>query len=87
MHWRQIGRNVGDFFRGMAFGGHERHLRARAADLDDLFMLMVYMEMVGVPNPAALYMLDLHPYLVEEFHLWHRRMGLDRSPLATFSCC
>ncbi len=82
--WRQ---NVSDLFRGMAFGGHEKHLRGQAAELNDLFMLMVYMEMFGLPNPAAFYLLDLYPCLVDEFHLWHRRMGIDRSPLATFSCC
>ncbi len=87
MDWLQLKQNVSDFFRGMAFGGHEKHLRVRAADLNDLFMLMAYMEMVGLPNPAAYYLLDLYPSLLEEFHLWHRRMGFDRSPLATFSCC
>jgi hypothetical protein len=87
MDWLRFRTNVADFFHGMAFGGHEKYLRGRAADLNDLFMLMAYMEMVGLPNPAAFYLLDVYPYLVEEFHLWHRRMGFDRSPLATFSCC
>ncbi len=87
MDWLHLRRNVADFLHGMAFGGRESHLRGRAADLNDLFMLMAYMEMVGLPNPAAYYLLDLYPCLIEEFHLWHRRMGFDRSPLATFSCC
>ncbi len=87
MDWLAAWKNVADFFHGMAFGGHEKHLRGRAADLNELFMLMAYMEMVGLPNPAAYYLLDLYPCLLEEFHLWHRRMGFDRSPLATFSCC
>jgi hypothetical protein len=71
----------------MALAGHQRHVRAEAIELQDLFLVMCYMDLMGLPNPAALYLIDLHPYLVEEFHLWHRRMGLDRSPLATFSCC
>ncbi len=87
MDLRDLRQILADFFHGMAFGGHEKHLRGRAADLNDLFMLMAYMEMLGLPNPAAFYLLDFYPYLVEEFHLWHRRMGFDRSPLATFSCC
>ncbi len=76
-----------DMFRGMAYGGHRRHLRGQAVELQDLFLLLCYMDLVGLPNPAALYLLDVYPYVVEEFHLWHRRMGFDRSPLATFSCC
>lgn len=87
MDWRTARRNLADFFHGMAYGGHEKHLRQQAADLDDLFLLMTCMETFGLPNPAAYYLLDLYPYLVEEFHLWHRRMGMDRSPLANFSCC
>jgi hypothetical protein len=80
-------RNLADVFRGMAMSRHRRQLRSEAVELQDLFLLMCFMDLWGLPNPAALYLLDLHPYLIEEFHLWHRRMGMDRSPLATFSCC
>jgi hypothetical protein len=78
---------VRDVFRGMAYAGHRRQLRGQAADLHDLFLLLCYMDVMGLPNPAALYLLDVYPFVVEEFHVWHRRMGMDRSPLATFSCC
>jgi hypothetical protein len=79
--------NVADVFRGMAMGGHRRQLRSDAIELQDLFLLMCFMDLMGLPNPAALYLLDVQPYLVEEFHLWHRRMGADRSPLSTIGCC
>ena len=80
-------RHVAEVFEGMALSGHRRQLRAAAIELEDLFLLMCFMDVMGLPNPGALYLLDVHPYLVEEFHLWHRRQGFDRSPLATFSCC
>jgi hypothetical protein len=83
----ELWRNVADVFEGMALSGHRRQLRAEALELEDLFLLMCFMDLLGLPNPVALYLLDVYPYLVEEFHLWHRRMGFDRSPLATFSCC
>ena len=79
--------NLADVFRGMALAGHRRRLHSEAADLEDLFLLMCFMDLWGLPNPAALYLIDVQPFLVEEFHLWHRRMGADRSPLTTFSCC
>jgi hypothetical protein len=79
--------HVAEIFRGMALAGHQRQVRSEAVELQDLFLLLCFMDLMGLPNPAALYLIDLHPYLLEEFHLWHRRMGLDRSPLATFSCC
>jgi hypothetical protein len=54
---------------------------------DDLFMLLVFSEMVGVPNPASYFTLELQPLLYEDFHEWHKRMGMERSPLEWFSCC
>ena len=80
-------RNLSDVIRGMALAGQRRQVRSDAIDLQDLFLLMCFMDALGLPNPAALYLVDVHPFLVEEFHLWHRRMGADRSPLATFACC
>lgn len=60
--------------------------RARR-DEDDLFMLLVYAETMGVPNPATYYTLELQPLLLERFHEWHGRMGLEHSPLDHFRCC
>jgi hypothetical protein len=60
--------------------------RARR-DEDDLFMLFVFSELMGVPNPAAYYTLELQPLLLEQFHEWHIRMGMEHSPLDDFRCC
>ena len=60
--------------------------RARR-DEDDLFMLFVFAELMGVPNPASYYTLELQPILLERFHAWHTRMGLEHSPLDHFRCC
>jgi hypothetical protein len=60
--------------------------RARR-DQDDLFMLLVFSELMGVPNPAAYYTLELQPLLLERFHEWHTRMGLPHSPLDGLKCC
>jgi len=79
--------NLGDAFWGMAYGRYQRELRGQAAELNDLFMLLCYMESIGLPNPAMAYLLEVYPLLMDEFHQWHRRMGADRSPLASFSCC
>jgi len=56
-------------------------------DGDDLFMLFVFSELLGVPNPAAYFTLELQPILLERFHEWHVRMGLEHSPLEGFRCC
>lgn len=56
-------------------------------DEDDLFMLFIFSEMMGVPNPATYYTLELQPVLMEQFHEWHTRMGMEHSPLDHFKCC
>lgn len=56
-------------------------------DEDDMFMLLVFSEMMGVPNPAAYYTLELQPLMLERFHDWHLRMGMEHSPLDHFRCC
>lgn len=60
--------------------------RARR-DEEDLFMLLVFSEMMGIPNPAAWSTMELQPLLMDRFHEWHTRMGMERSPLDHFRCC
>jgi len=83
----EILKNVSDFFHGMALAGYEKQLRHELTELNDLFMLLCFMELVGLPNPATIYLMEIYPYVLEEFHLWHRRMGMDRSPLGSLPCC
>jgi hypothetical protein len=50
-------------------------------------MLFVFAELMGVPNPATYYTLEMQPILLERFHAWHKRMGMEHSPLDHFRCC
>ena len=74
---------LGEFYTAPYRGAVARARR----DEDDLFMLFVYAELMGVPNPATYYTLELQPLLLERFHEWHTRMGLERTPLDHFRCC
>ncbi len=85
--WQTLRQNVGGFLQGAAYGRHRTDMRLAALELNDLFMLLCYLELMGIPNPATLYLLDLYPLLLEEFHLWHRRMGVPHSPLDSLPCC
>lgn len=65
-----------------------RQAFARAQrDEEDLFMLLVFAETLGVPNPATFYTLELLPVVYDRFHAWHKRMGMERSPLDHVHCC
>jgi len=87
MGWRQVRQNIGEFFHGIAIAGYEKKLREQYMELNDLFMLLCFMDLVGLPNPATIYLMEVYPYFLEEFHVWHRRMGMDHSPLGNLPCC
>lgn len=78
---------LGDILRGAALTRYERDLRQQTAELNDLFLLLCFMEASGMPNPATLYLLEIYPYLLDQFHQWHRRMGIERSPIDSLPCC
>ena len=91
---RPAGSRFAAFCRRVAAGLEEfyaapyRRSFARAKrDEDDLFMMMVLSEALGLPNPAGYYTMELLPAVYENFHEWHRRMGMERSPLNEISCC
>ena len=82
------------FFRKLEKGLHDYYVTpyrrsfARAQrDEDDLFMLLVFAESLGLPNPAAFYTMELLPLVYDRFHEWHKRMGMERSPLDHINCC
>ncbi|HEV2129828.1 MAG TPA: cory-CC-star protein [Longimicrobiaceae bacterium] len=61
---------------------HREYLRER-----DLFLLLTFSELLGVPNPVQFYTLELYPELLEHFHEWHLRLGLPNAPEGGWRCC
>ena len=53
----------------------------------DLFLLAGFNDLLGVPNPVVFYTLELYPELIDQFHQWHRRMGMPQAPEGGFRCC
>lgn len=66
---------------------HRAAIARARRDEEDLFMLLVFSEVMGVPNPVSFYTLELLPVMYDRFHAWHLRMGMDHSPLDGFRCC
>ncbi|MDZ5473042.1 cory-CC-star protein [Bacillus sp. 31A1R] len=66
---------------------HRAELAREIRDEEDLFMLLCFSEMLGIPNPAFYYTLELYPLIIERFHEWHIRMGMEKSPLDGVRCC
>lgn len=61
---------------------HREYLRER-----DLFFLICFSDLLGVPNPVAFFTLELYPDLIEQFHQWHLRHGMPHAPEGGFRCC
>jgi hypothetical protein len=80
---RRISAGLREFYHAP----YRRTLARARQEEDDLFMMIVLAEALGVPNPASYYTVELLPAVYDRVHDWHRRMGLDRSPLEQFSCC
>jgi hypothetical protein len=66
---------------------HRGALAREQREEDDLCMMLVFCEMMGIPNPASYYTLELLPVMYDRFHEWHLRMGMERSPLEHIRCC
>ncbi|KGX87160.1 cory-CC-star protein [Pontibacillus litoralis] len=66
---------------------HKQEVARELRDEEDLFFLLIYSDMLGIPNPAFYYTLELYPYIMEKFHDWHLRMGMEKSPLEGIRCC
>jgi len=78
-----LSEGLAEFYRAPYRQTLAREARAR----DDVFMMLVFGESLGVPNPAHPYTLELMPVLYESFHDWHTRMGHEHSPLDNVRCC
>jgi hypothetical protein len=68
-------------------GPYRQTLKREQMAEDDFFSVVVLGEALGIPDPAAYYTAELMPAVWEDFHAWHRRMGLPRSPLDHIACC
>ncbi|MEF7561569.1 cory-CC-star protein [Bacillus infantis] len=66
---------------------HRAEIVRELRDEEDLFILLCFSEMAGLPNPAFYYTLELYPHIIEKFHEWHLRMGMEKSPLDGIRCC
>lgn len=80
-------RTFAEFHRELFLSRYRREALRELRDTDDFFLFITLSEQMGVSSPVFYYTLELYPYLLEYYHDWHRRMGMDHSPLDRFGCC
>lgn len=81
--WAALRDGLQEFYTGP----YRRTFLREQRDEDDLFMIVVLGEALGVPDPAAYYSAELLPAVWDDFHAWHTRVGIPRSPLDHVACC
>lgn len=63
-----------DFAYGMAVYDMARSTRKTQAQLEDLFLLITFGDMLGVPILPPYYTLRILPYTVDSIDLWKKRL-------------
>ncbi len=76
-----------DIYEEIFFAPYRSQIYREYRDRRDLFLLLSFSDLTGVPNPVGFYTLELYPELIEQFHEWHQRMGLEKAPEGGFRCC
>jgi hypothetical protein len=75
---RRIGETLGGVFYGMFFYDAIVTFRRQRADLEHLFVLISFGDLIGVPILPPYYNLRLLPFIVPLIGNWRRRMLRER---------
>jgi hypothetical protein len=78
-------RRFAELYREFATARYRSAVARERRDAEDLFLLLCFSDMMGIPNPVSYYTLELLPEMLERFHQWHLRQGMERSPLEGFT--
>ncbi|MCC5950344.1 MAG: hypothetical protein JJT89_17970 [Nitriliruptoraceae bacterium] len=61
-------------------------LQREARSQQDAFVAVLYLTAFGIDDPAAYHTLPVTAELIDGFHDWHQRQGLDTFPHAGVCC-
>ncbi len=84
---RRALRSARGIYEGLYVAPYRSQIHRAYLEERDLFLLLGFSDLLGAPNPVAFYTLELYPELIEQFHQWHLRMGLEHAPEGGFRCC
>jgi hypothetical protein len=80
-------RYAGQVYQGMYVAPYRSAIQREYLGERDLFLLLCFSDLLGVPNPVHFYTLELYPELIAQFHEWHVRAGMPSAPEGGFRCC
>lgn len=80
-------KSIYDAYDESLASSYQRELKRDYQHQEDLFFLLCCSELLGIPNPVSYYTLELYPYMLRDFHQWHLKQGMKKSPLFSIQCC
>ncbi|MFN3871076.1 MAG: hypothetical protein ACK4MW_06300 [Aquificaceae bacterium] len=76
-----------ELFKGFIELHFKKPVEVSQSYLRDLLIISLFLDYFGLDNPLGIYAIDLYPYMLHEFHLWHKGLGIERSGLDFMPCC
>lgn len=80
--YNQTLKTISDFLDELFRESSTKIIRKEAYDLNDSFLLLLFGDLLGLPNPFSYYALELLPLLTEDIESWEKRI-LRRSSIIT----
>ncbi|MGB4366029.1 MAG: hypothetical protein WBI90_00375 [Acetomicrobium sp.] len=81
--WKKVAAFFKDFFATLLKPINKTHpmVMKEALDTNDAFMILVFGDLLGIPNPTSYYTLELLPYLADAIERWQQRMAVTGTVL------
>jgi hypothetical protein len=76
--FRGLSKILREILYGMTVHEMDLELRRERGDLDHLFMLVVFGDLVGLPLLPPYYSMRLLPYVIPSLETWKRRLLRER---------
>jgi hypothetical protein len=57
------------------------------ADAREVILISCFPEILGLPGPVGFFALELYPEVLQRYHQWHLRSGMEKAPEGGFKCC
>ena len=71
---KALSKTMREIMYGFTVHELDMELRKDKASIDDLFMLVVFGDLVGLPILPPYYSIRLLPYIIPTFNTWRRRL-------------
>jgi len=71
----KIKENLSDFAEGFFKEQAAGILEKEIEDFNDMFMILCFGDLLGIPTPASYYTLELLPYFIGEIDRWESRIN------------